>query len=372
MAVPIELILDSAEFLGMVRAAADQQNRDRPLLYDTIVPDRPATEREIMAEYTTTVVAADIVADDSEALVYTPSREITMRTMTVPNLKLGRFLSQEMIEQADRLQQSRGTAADQAEFVDWKANAANDLALGLRQIRNLMKASMLRDSFSYDRYAIDLDVTWGMPASQKITSTIAWDQHATATPVTDILTAKVQTALNGSTLNTGIFTTASFQHMVQCQEFIDRIAGIVQYAVPANAYSPQDPQMEAFALQILGLRNIRFDDSTFLREEKDGTKTELRATPIPDVTLFNTADEGNAAVWDFANGFVTESRFRGMAASGTAASNPAAPQRGPYGYVTFPGQLNPPNITFWIVQRGFPRKKRKAASTVIDTGNYVT
>jgi hypothetical protein len=372
MAVPLELILNSAEFLGMVRAAADQQNRNRPLLYDGWVPDRPATNNEILGEYTTTVYAADIIANDAEATVVTPSGQISLRTMTVPKIKFGQFISEEMMQQADRLQQSRGTIADQNELVDWKTRVADELMLGLRQTRNYMKSCMLRDAFSYDRYAIDIDTTWGMPAPQKVTALIAWDQHATATPVTDVLTVKREATLNGETLNRMTTSTAAFHHMVQCEEFISRIAGVVQYAVPPAAYSPQDPQLEAFALQILGLREIRFDDATFIRYEKDGSGTQLRYSPITDVLLTNTADDGNAQAWSWGNGIVNESRFRGMAASGTAAGDPVAPQRGPYGYVTFPTDLNPPNVTYWIVQNGFPRKRRKAASAVIDTGNYIT
>jgi hypothetical protein len=371
MAVPLELILNSLEFLGMVRAAAEDQNNKRPLLYDTIVPDRPATDNEIMGEWSRTTFAADIIAEDSEAPVYTPTGRTTVRTMRVPIIKFGQWLSQEMMEQADRLQQSRGTLADQTALYDWKANAANDLVLGIRQIRNYMKGCMLRDSFTYDRYAIDIDSTWGMPASQKVTATVAWDQYATATPVTDVLTTIYEASLNGETFDEVITSRACFNHMVRCEEFISRIAGIVQYAVPAGAYSSQDPQMEAFALQILGLKRIRFDDASFIRKERDGSETQLRYAPITDFMLMSSANDGNEQAWDFANGVVTESRFAGMT-SGAANRDPGAPKRGPYGYVTFPNHLNPPNITYWGVQRGFPRKKRPAASAVIDTGNYVT
>jgi len=331
-------------------------------------PDIPATDREILGEYNTAVRAAEIIADDAEAIVYRGGR-IVPRSVAITNIKIGQHLTQEMIEQLDRLERTLGTGADAAELLDWKRRTAGEIALGIRQTRNYMKCGMLRDSFVSNRYGINLNVTFGMPAAQKVTSAVGWDTHATATPVTDVLTTKRAAALKGESLNRLTCSTAAFYHMVQCAEFIARIAGVVQYAVPAGAYSPQDPQMERFAIQILGLKEIVLDDATMDREEKDGTVTTVRYLPLTDVLLTSTADDGNAQAWDFANGIVTESR---LAARGSASDAIGGPQRGPYGFITQPPELNPPQITFWGVQRGFPRKKRKTAGAVISTGSYTS
>lgn len=363
--VPDDVLLQPGAFTGIVRAASDKIDRERPIIWDDLVPDVESPEEEAMVKFTGAAFAADIVGDDGEAVVH-DGGGVTLVSGDIPNLKHGRHFSQQMIQRLRRLQQGRADRTDRDGFFNWRFRAADDLTFGIKQRRGYLKACMITDSIAYNRLGIKIVGTWGMPAVMKATSTIGWDTHGSATGVTDILTLKRAASLdNGAVLDGAIASSATWYHLYQQAEFIARIQGVVTFPVQSGSFSPQDPQMETFALRILGLKEIHVDDAQYKVREKDGSITTGRYVPVPRLTLFNIQARKNAAYWAFNNVVTSESIE-------LAADGKAQEQSGPFGYETRPHDLNPPHRTLWAVQRGFPVKHDDYASAVLNTGTYTS
>jgi hypothetical protein len=360
-----EVLLTGEAFNGVIRAASDRIDRDRPIFWDEIVPTVEAAEEELRAKFTGGAYAADIITDDGEAIVH-EGGAVTIPAGSIPNLKHGRHFSQEMIERLSRIEAGNATRSDRDQFFNWRARAADDLVFGIKQRRAYLKACMMTDTIVYNRLGIQIIGTWGMPAAYKVNEVVGWDTHGSATPVTTILTTKQTVESDSGTVLDGmILSRAAFNHMVQAAEFIARIAGLVQYSVPTGAYSPQDPKMETFALGILGLKEIRIDDAQYKVREKNGVESRHRYVPVPRVCLYSTIAKGNSLYWDFGNAITTESRMLARRGEGVV-------QSGPHGFSTIPADLSPPHETLWAVQRGFPRKHDDYCSAVINTGTYTS
>lgn len=350
---------------------AMQDERDKPaaLLFSSRVPDVPAIDGEIMGRFIGHVQIADLVADDAGAVTYNTGR-MQFETGTVPNIKHGTAMSQAMLNQLNAIQ-TQGVANDMGIFSDYKMNLINALLLGIRQRKEALLVSMYLDGFSYDRLGIKMaNVTWGMPADLKVTPAVPWDNPA-STPVSDILLQRRYALIRyGENYDRLTISTAAFRFLLLSTEFQNvarayQLGGTQSTVLPIN----NTEAMKPLAMTVLGLRELEFYDARYWQQNDLGVATSAPYLPITKAILSSIGDDGDPTAHDFANGVVTESLITGLGNSNVIGAF-AGPTRGPVAYATTPPDLNPPNVTFWGVARGFPRKYRYASSSVLTIGTF--
>jgi hypothetical protein len=332
-----------------------------------------ATDEEILARYEGTPLIADIVADDARAGVYSMGKFV-YEANKIPNLKIGLGMNQSTLNLIDRLMSNYAGPADLSLFTNSQNRAIQQVLLGVRQRAEQLRVAMLCDGlgFSYDRLGIKLSsVTWGMYSDLKVTVGTGWDTAASATPVSDILAVKLTGAVRyGINYNRVTMSTQALRYMIATTEFQNKAR---TYLAPNVSYTNLNisdlAQQKALAQNVLGMQ-IELYDARFWSQDSTGTITSAPFLPIVNVLLTDSGNDGNGMAYDFGNGVVTESvvsRVAGMGVVGGQLSG----SYGPLGYVTPTNvDLNSPGLTYWGVQRGFPRKMMKHASAVLSTGSY--
>lgn len=362
-------LLQAARINTIMQALQDARELPPELVWSSRVGDVSAIDEEIMARFVGRVQIADIVADDQAAVVYQAGK-FNFESTSVPNLKHGIAMTQAMLNQLQSL--SGRVDRDMGIFTAWENRTVDSLLTGLRQRREALIIAMITDGFSYDRLGIKMSgVTWGMPSDLKITVGVTWDTAASATPVADILAAKlVGSTRYGIVYNRVSMTTTDFRYMVATTEFQNK----AKLYLPAqltftNLALANLDQQRALAESTLGM-TIELNDGRYWTQSEAGVLTSAPYHPVGKVILTATANDGNDGAWDFANGIVTESIVSSLVDSGMVGSL-GSPQEGPVAYATPANpQLNPPGIVYWGVQRGFPRKHLLQASAVLTVGTY--
>lgn len=369
MAAGLQL-LEAARLTRIMYALQDVRTLPQALIFSKRVVDVDAVEGEIMGKFIGHVQIADLISDDAKAAVYSTGK-LQYETTNVPNLKHGVAMSQAMLNQLNAIQ-TLGTPNDQGIFSNYRKTQIDRLLLGIRQRKEALNVAMYLDGFSYDRLGIKMtNVSWGMPSDLKITVSTGWDTAGSATPVTDILTQRRYAQVRyGEYYDRMDMSTAAFNFMIKTTEFQNSAryylpGGIAASALPVNNMEAMKP----VAQNVLGVSVINLYDARYWQQAPDGTVASFPYLPITSVVLSSTADDGDPTAHDFANGIVTESLIGGLAPTNMIGAF-SGPTRGPVAYATAPADLNPPNLTMWGVARGFPRKYRMAASSVLTVGSF--
>jgi hypothetical protein len=361
-------LLSTVRINQVMAAIQDVRELPNELVWLRRTPAIDAVDGEIMARFVGRVQIADLVADDSQAVTYT-SGKMTFETTTVPNIKHGQQLTQTQINELVALQTQ---GADVGLYANYEQNIIDGLLLGIRQRQEALILAMLCDSFSYDRLGIKMSgVTWGMPADLKVTPSVAWTDATNGTPVTDILTLKRLAQVRyGIMFDRLSMSLAAFLYMIATTEFQNRartfLAPNVSYV---NIATQNTDYMKLLAQSVLGVAEIELYDSRFWSQDSTGALTSAPYLPINKVIFSARANDNNPRVWDWASGIVTETLVGSLMRSSMVGRFPAA-QRGPVAYATVAEDLNPPNITYWGVTRGFPRKHLLQMNAVLTVGSF--
>lgn len=353
----------------IMQALQDVRELPTDLVWSARIPDVPALDDEIMARFTGRVQIADIVADDAQAVVYQTGK-MTFESSAVPNLKHGTNMTQAMLNQLNSL---RGTIEnDMGIFSAWENRTVDGLLLGVRQRKEALFLAMLCDSLTYDRLGIKMSgVTWGMPSDLKITVGVTWDTAGSATPVNDLLNAKlVGQTRYGITFDRVSMTTTDFRYMIATTEFQNKAKVFIPAQLTFTNLSLLNlDDQRVLAEKTIGMA-IELNDSRYWSQDANGTATSATFHPVGKVILSASANDNDPGVWDFANGIVTESIVAGLVDT-AMFGDLGGPQYGPVSYATPANlQLNPPGIVYWGVSRGFPRKHLLQANAVLTVGSY--
>jgi len=337
------------------------------------VTDQSADESEILAKITSRILAADVIADNGRARVR-PSDPIRMTETKVPNLKHGMNFNQEKLNLLHRLVSGEGRVADLKSVDSFLSNSIGTLLDGIAVRRAALICAMAADDSSYNGFGIQWsNMTWGMPSDLKTTlaSNRRWigGNESTALPITDINTIldtardKYGIVYNRITMPRAlllfIVTTDEFKAMAAVWQTVSVPAGYQYGNLPA-------PKLVELVGKILDIE-IELEDTVYYTENMDGTQVTNRYFNAADVVFSNTQFDGRTAVWDFANAIVTESIVGGMGSNQMVIGGFSGPQEGPVGYAIGSPDLNPPDITVWAVQRGFPRKHMETATARLRT-----
>ena len=366
---------ENLRFLQAVRVNRIMQTlqdvREMPseLVWSRRIPDIPALDEEIMARFVGRMQIADLISDDAAAVVYQTGK-FTFESSAVPNLKHGASMTQAMLNQLLKLQ---GTIADDMGiFSNYENRTIDSLLTGVRWRKEALFLAMLTDGFSYDRLGIKMaNVSWGMPSDLKITTGVTWDTAGSATPVNDILQAKlVAKTRYGITFNRVSMTTTDFRYMIATTEYQNKAK---QFLPPQLSFTnlalASLQQQQALAETTLGM-TIELNDSRYWTQDANGTPTSAPFHPVGKVILSDSANDNRADVWDFANGVVTESIVADLVETSMIGGLGGA-QYGPIAYATAANpNLNPPGVVYWGVARGFPRKHLLQANAVLTVGSY--
>lgn len=179
--------LNSVRLKTIIETLASELERSRPLIYLDWIPTVNADDDEIVGRFTGKVHAADIIADDQEAVVQ-ESGKVELVTNAIPNLKIGQRIGQAKLNMMERLKSGGGRAAEEDAMLDWENTLAENLIYGVWQRMNALNCAMMLDSFSYDRLGIKLTGTWGTPSDLKVTPANLWTDATNSDPITDLQT----------------------------------------------------------------------------------------------------------------------------------------------------------------------------------------
>jgi hypothetical protein len=364
--------LESGRFNMIVQTAASKlETSGWPLLFTDRVPMVDAFDDEIIGRFTQKVIAADIVMNDQEAVVQEAGR-IDLITNELPNVKRGIRLGQQLLNRLDQIKQygtvlPRDTEAMDNLFFD----IARNLLLGVRQRLNQLACGMLIDQLHYDRLGIKFDGVWGMPANLKVTAGTTWDQ-TTATPITDILVLANQVAPDnyGMRYNRVTMSSKAFTYMTSTSEFISKSKTFYGFDLGSAGLNVANrPAMQKVAGFLLDME-VEIYDAVIREKNEDGTTVATRVLP-QNMVLLTNSDYDNGTYYDIANAVVTESIVASLTGEGPVDVR-GGRQVGPIGYYSVRGDLNPPDMTAWAVQRAVPRKHVPEASARIVVGNLGT
>jgi hypothetical protein len=363
-------LLQAARLTAIIQSLQDVRQLPQDLRFLNRTAIVPAADSEIMARFTGFVTIADLIADDQQAVTYQNSK-LSYETTNIPNIKHGTAISQVMLNQLQSLMSNGGMPSDQGLFSDYENRTIDGLLLGVRQRMEALIVAMACDGLSYNRLGIQMtNVTWGMPADLKVTPSVTWDTAGSATPVSDIWTVdRTARVRYGQTFNRVTMSTQAFMCMIATTEFQNKARTFLAPNVSYTNLTLADLEAQrAIASNILG-KEIELYDARYWAQNPDGTLGSTPYLPIVKVILSNTADDNDPTATDFANGVTTESIVSGLASS-EMVGGVGGPTRGPIAYATVPGDLNPPNIVYWAVARGFPRKHRLQTNAVLTVGTF--
>lgn len=362
--------LSSIRINRIVNVLINEIEQSYPLIFEARTPSVTADDDDIIGRFTGRVHAADIIADDQEAPVV-EGMKLEFWTNTIPNIKQGQRIGQNMINRLERIKRGGQLKGDVDWMTNWEMAMALRLIQAVRQRKNQLIISMQTDALAYNRLGLQVNGTWGMPSALKVTVSPLWSTDGTtansanALPITNILTMLQQTAPEtyGEEYNRLTMSRANFRFMVASTEFQNKLLGQLRFpgaTTALNTFALGD--MRKFAVDILGAE-IELYEGVYYTREANGTETKNRMLPANQIIFSNSMDDNDASAMDWANGVVTES----IVGSLTGAEGFGGPQEGPIAYYTAPSSLNPPAILCWAVMRGFPRKHRYTATAVMTT-----
>jgi hypothetical protein len=363
--------LQAARVNAIMQALQDVRDVNADLVWSARIPDVDALDEEIMARFVGQTQIADLISDDAAAVVYQAGK-FTFESTSVPNLKHGVGMTQAMLNQLMSL--GGRIPNDDGIFSQYENRTVDSLLTGIRWRKEALLIAMLMDGFSYDRLGIKMSgVTWGMPSDLKITASVTWDNAGTATPVADLLTAKlVARTRYGITFSRVSMTTTDFRYMIATTEYQTKAKQFIPAQLGfANLQVLNLEQQQTLAEATLGM-TIELNDGRYWTKDASGVPSSAPFHPPGKVILTSSANDGAAASWDFANGICTETIVAGLTGeTGGMVGGLGGPRRGPIAYATLANeQLNPPGVVYWGVQRGFPRKHLLQSSACLTVGTY--
>ena len=354
----------------VMRSLQDARVSPRGLPFLARTPIVNAVDSEIMARFTGGVLIADLVADGQAALVYSADK-MSFTSTTIPNLKIGRNVTQEIINQLTALQGANGGVTDTDGVLDWTTRYLAFVLAGVEQRMEALLIAMAIDGFTYERLGIRMDgVTWGMPADLKITVAQGWaDNPVLATPVADLWAARlVAQTRYGKVYNRVTMSTPAFQAMIATNEFQAKARTFLAPNVSDVNLSLTDlTAQQIIANNITGL-SVELYDGRYQSQDASGRIMSEPGLPLDRIILANSADDNDPAIADFANGIVTESVVASYVGNTAVIGGMDGPAYGPIAYATANPTLNPPDMTWWGVARGFPRKHQLEATATLNIG----
>jgi hypothetical protein len=363
-------VLRSTRINGIMQALQDVRELPADLIALNRTPVVDASDGEIMGRFVGRVLIADLLLDDQRAATYSTGK-LQLESTSAPKMKIGQTLSEKQVKELYELQQAglndNGLLTN---FENWVIDA---LLLGVRQRMEALIIAMWLDSYTYDRFGVKIDgATWGTPADLKVSTAVAWTDSVNATPVNDVWTLKRLARIRyGKNYRRLTMSTQAFLYMIATTEFQNKARTLLAPNVSfVNLNTANLDDMQALASRVMGMQ-LEFYDTRYWQQQANGETISRNFLPVNKVVLSDPGDDNKPMVMDFANGIVTETVVAQMVSGANSMlGSLGGPQRGPVAYATANPQLDPPEITYWGVGRGFPRKYELQATAVLTVGTF--
>ncbi len=298
----------------------DKRNLPQELEFVKRIPMVPAGDGDILGRWINRVQIADLISDDGKANVYSAGK-LQLEQTTIPNLKHGRLLSQETINQLAAINMLPmptpiGPMPNNEVFGDIMIPIVDNLRTGIYQRMETLLVMMHLDSLSYNRLNIQITTNpgqispWGIPNDLKVVPAIPWTNAGSATPVNDIWNLKREASVRyGATYDRMWMSTTAFNLMISTTNYQNMARTTVPLAINFNAFPLANiPLQKDIATNVLGLKEIKLYDARYWSQDQTGNITSAPYLPINKVILDSIQNDNNPQVQDFANGITTESR----------------------------------------------------------------
>jgi hypothetical protein len=353
--------LNSARYSKIIETLSSRLDRSRPLRFLDRIATVNALDDEIVGRFTGNIYAADIIADDQEAVTYEAGR-LELIAQQIPNLKIGSRIPQAMLKRMAEMNLRASTAVEEDAMRNYEMRLAEHQIQGVRQRANSLVAAMLVDDLSYDGLGVKIEGSFGTPSDLKVTPETTWDD-TDATPVSDILSLVTHAAdAYGQVYDRITMPLRVFQYVVRTTEFKQLATALYSTAILQTAVNAGNVRQMRTVLGELLEMTVEIEDATYKERTRAGVTVTKRVLPASKVLLTNSADDQNPMAMDLANGIVVESLVAELVGAPAGAMGMAY---GPIGYYTGRPDLNPPDAVAWAVQRCMPRKHVPEASAVL-------
>lgn len=360
----------------MMKALSDVRDIQGKYVFLDRTPVVPAEEGEIMARWIDRPQIADLVTDDAKAATYT-SGKFTLETTEVPNIKIGRSFTQSQVNTMRRVAAGSAMAEDMEGVKTAMFDIGERNVVSIKQRMENLCIAMRTDRFSYKRGGLVIPaLSWGMPVQNNTVAGTPWYANpSTATPIDNMYSILLtQRTIWGEDFDRITMSTAAFRAALSCTEFQNKAKIQLRSDIGYTNLSLFNlDQQKKFMMNVLGIASIELYDQQAWSQDNTGNQSAFPQLAANLVIFENSQYDNNKAIWDFANGVVTESiisSFMGAGMGGVPGmiGEFKGGTRGPTGYATVSPGLNPPKMEVWGVARGFPRKFRLQASAVLDIG----
>jgi hypothetical protein len=349
---------------------ASQLETAAPLVYLNRTPlVNEIDQMEILNSYSGPIFTADLITNDAEAVVVEGGRmEMTARISAIPNIKIGESVGQGMLEKLTQMQQGIQLEGQADLITGWELNLAQKLVTGVRRRMNHLCAAMRLDGVAYDKMGVQINAGFGTPSTLKQTmiGNRQWTTGNVTTmrPIEDLQYMTQSVApLQGKAYNRVTMATTTFQLIIACDEFAERVRLLFQLQPDQFSINTYDvANMRLLFERVTGLV-LELEDATHAVRNSNGTATTSRYLPANKVILSNSNDDNDTTAFDFANTIVDETVIAPL--SSTAPQFAGGPQVGPVAYYWVPPSLNPPRVTAFAVAKGWPRLHDKLAHAIL-------
>ena len=351
-----------------------------------------ATEDELTAYTDDHVFIADVVSEDSRALIR-DAGSFRFEQHKIAKIKHGFGLSGSQIKMLHRIERAAktGSFVGDNELLGYKSyvmRRTGDLLWGVKQRAETMILGALLGGYNYDRLGIKMQGNFNMPADLKVNPAIEWSD-INATPIADMV-AVINYALTnyGETYNRISMSYDCLGKITKTKEFkaLYNDSGLFNFqpssvTVDLRSATPQFflPFLANVVSALLAKdstgnagtgRAVVFELNEDRYREHNATgviNTPERFHPIEKVLFTNSADDNSSGGWDWGNGELIEAVLGSLPGTNMIGSFEGVQPYGPLAYAT---QADPtlaaPGIVVWAAQEGGGRRIRKSCSALIN------
>ena len=351
---------------GFVDARENQPSR---LRFSSRLPKVNASPNEMFARFIGRVLIADMIARDSAAGVYS-SGKMDFVSYDMPKLKIGRSLTESQLEQFNQIRTS--ASVGESMILDFLGPVVENCLVGIENRKEALAVAMMRDRLDYDRLGYKASGSlWGMPSDLKVTPAIPWTAASTATPVDDVLTVRLLGSQKyGVEFDRMTMSTTALRYAIATTEFATKAKLFFRADITIANTSLMNLEMQKRLFEDVTGMSVELSDQRYFYQTAAGAIEGTRYLPINEVIIDSSQNDGNSAVWDMAQGPVIETMLLGLNPAAVVGGGLPEARRGPIGYMTFPPDLNPPNVTVWGVDCAFPRRHMPAANAHMTVGSF--
>lgn len=319
---------DSMELNRLVVKHFNTPSKNGKQLFLSRTPVIDVDDDEVVGKFKGQFVAADIITDEQEAIVYDTVGRFEFISTNIPNLKIGSRVGQSIIHQEGRLQmaalENKPIKENDVKFInDWRETTAESLAVGLKQRMNSLIAGIMLGGYEYNGIILRIETPdWVHVKHDRETlkeSVLAQVKFMKDTYSTD---------LNRITMGTPMFRKLS-EEMAGGEKDVEK------------AKIKIEKELKLF---------VEIYDEVIFVQGHVGQRLRERVLPRSKILFSNTSYDNNYKAIYFGNAVVTESIIS------RSLGNPISDgvKHGAIAYFSGNRELNPPEIRAWAVNRGIP------------------